>query len=29
VQKGSESPKLGERWGTAACNVRRTDVSAY
>lgn len=29
VQKGSESPKLGERWGTAACNVRRTDISAY
>lgn len=29
VQKGSESTKIGERWGTAACNVRTSDVKAY
>jgi hypothetical protein len=29
VQKGSDSPKIGEKWGTTACNVRTTDVKAY
>lgn len=29
VQKGSESPKVGEKWGTTACNVRTSDVKAY
>ena len=29
VQKGSDSPKIGEKWGTTACNIRKTDVKAY
>ncbi|MEY4560770.1 MAG: hypothetical protein RLZZ618_47 [Pseudomonadota bacterium] len=29
VQKGSDSPKVGEKWGTTACNVRKSDVTAY
>ena len=29
VQKGSESPKIGEKWGTKACNVRKSDVTSY
>ncbi|MFT3733573.1 MAG: pectate lyase [Rhodocyclaceae bacterium] len=27
VQKGSESPKIGEEWGTTACNVSKSDVT--
>lgn len=29
VQKGGESSKVGEKWGTTACNVRTSDVKAY
>ncbi|GAA5158738.1 pectate lyase [Viridibacterium curvum] len=27
VQKGSESPKVGEKWNTAACDVSKSDVT--
>ncbi|GAB2894603.1 pectate lyase [Uliginosibacterium flavum] len=27
VQKGSESPKVGEKWNTTACNVSKSDVT--
>jgi len=27
VQKGSESPKIGEKWNTAACDVSKSDVT--
>lgn len=29
VQKGKESSKVGEKWGTTACNVRKSDVTSY
>jgi pectate lyase len=29
VQKGSEPPKVGEKWGTTACNVSKSDVTSY
>ncbi|MEN3111468.1 pectate lyase [Uliginosibacterium paludis] len=29
VQSGSESSKIGEQWGTTACNVSTSDITAY
>jgi len=29
VQKGSESTKIGEKWNTTACNVSKSDVTAF
>jgi hypothetical protein len=29
VQKGSDSPKIGEKWGSTACNVSKSDVTSY
>jgi len=29
VQKGSESPKIGEEWSSAACKVSTSNITAY